>query len=138
MENEQHPDIFQPTVNQYSVSEEETFRRGNSGMTGSGLPKGFISTDNEPLKHFYLQMSRMMCPSVTADSTECEIYPRKKELQAIKITRHPSVERYRSLPDQGLQLLSVHGFVGFPEGETAPEQYPLPSEHFYGKDFGTA
>ena len=73
MENEQHPDIFQPTVNQYSVSEEETFRRGNSGMTGSGLPKGFISTDNEPLKHFYLQMSRMMCPSVTADSTECEI-----------------------------------------------------------------
>ena len=70
MENEQHPDIFQPTVNQYSVSEEETFRRGNSGMTGSGLPKGFISTDNEPLKHFYLQMSRMMCPSVTADSTE--------------------------------------------------------------------
>ena len=55
MENEQHPDTFQPTENRYSDLEEETFRRGNSGLT-----KGFISTDNEPLKHFYLQMSRMM------------------------------------------------------------------------------
>lgn len=98
MENEQHPDIFQPTVNQYSVSEEETFRRGNSGMTGSGLPKGFISTDNEPLKHFYLQMSRMMCPSVTADSTECEIlhilYTRvKKSCKLLKLLdTHPWAE----------------------------------------------
>lgn len=91
MENEQHPDTFQPTENRYSDLEDETFRQENSGMTGAGLPKGFISTDNEPLKHFYLQMSRMMCPSVTADSRE-----------------------------------------------TAPEQYPLPSEHFYGKDFGAA
>ena len=57
MENEQHPDIFQPTVNQYSVSEEETFRRGNSGMTGSGLPKGFISTDNEPLNNILYRQS---------------------------------------------------------------------------------
>ena len=45
MENEQHPDTFQPTENRYSDLEEETFRRGNSGLT-----KGFISTDNEPLK----------------------------------------------------------------------------------------
>ncbi|MBT9660539.1 hypothetical protein GPK95_07130 [Odoribacter splanchnicus] len=95
MENEQHPDIFQPTENQYSDLEEETFRRGNSGMTGAGLPKGFISTGNEPLKHFYLQMSRMMCPSVTADSTECEIlhilYTRvKKTCKLLKLLdTHP-------------------------------------------------
>lgn len=95
MENEQHPDTFQPTENRYSDLEEETFRRGNSGLTGSGLPKGFISTDNEPLKHFYLQMSRMMCPSVTADSTECEIlhilYTRvKKSCKLLKLLdTHP-------------------------------------------------
>ena len=29
MENEQHPDTFQPTENRYSDLEEETFRRGN-------------------------------------------------------------------------------------------------------------
>ena len=95
MENEQHPDTFQPTENRYSDLEEETFRRGNSGLTGSGLPKGFISTDNESLKHFYLQMSRMMCPSVTADSTECEIlhilYTRvKKSCKLLKLLdTHP-------------------------------------------------
>ena len=95
MENEQHPDTFQPTENRYSDLEDETFRQGNSGMTGAGLPKGFISTDNEPLKHFYLQMSRMMCPSVTADSTECEIlqilYTRvKKSCKLLKLLdTHP-------------------------------------------------
>ena len=93
MENEQHPDTFQPTENRYSDLEEETFRRGNSGLT-----KGFISTDNEPLKHFYLQMSRMMCPSVTADSTECEIlhilYTRvKKSCKLLKLLdTHPWAE----------------------------------------------
>ena len=136
-----HQNTFQPTENRYSSLGGEEFQPEKPDVTGKCLPKGFISTDNEPLKHFYLQMSRMMCPSVTADSTECEILQilyTRVELQAIKITRHPPVERYRSLPDQGLQLLSVHGFVGFPEGETAPEQYPLPSEYFYGKDFGAA
>ena len=98
MENEQHPDTFQPTENRYSDLEEETFRRGNSGMTGSGLPKGFILTDDEELKHFYLQMSRMMCPSVTADSTECEIlhilYTRvKKTCKLLKLLdTHPWAE----------------------------------------------
>ena len=90
-----HQNTFQPTGNQYSVLEEETFRPGNSGLTGSGLARGFISTDNEPLKHFYLQMSRMMCPSVTADSTECEtlhiLYTRvKKTCKLLKLLdTHP-------------------------------------------------
>ena len=95
MENEQHPGTFQPAENQYSGLEDETFRPGNSGLSGSGLPRGFISTDNEPLKHFYLQMSRMMCPSVTADSTECEtlhiLYTRvKKTCKLLKLLdTHP-------------------------------------------------
>ena len=47
------------------------------------------------MKHFYLQMSRMMCPSVTADSTECEIlqilYTRvKKSCKLLKLLdTHP-------------------------------------------------
>ena len=95
MENEQHPDTFQPTENRYSSLGGEEFQPEKPDVTGKCLPKGFISTDNEPLKHFYLQMSRMMCPSVTADSTECEIlqilYTRvKKSCKLLKLLdTHP-------------------------------------------------
>ena len=95
MENEQHPDTFQPTENRYSGLGGEEFQPEKPDVTGKCLPKGFISTDNEPLKHFYLQMSRMMCPSVTADSTECEIlqilYTRvKKSCKLLKVLdTHP-------------------------------------------------
>ena len=90
-----HQNTFQPTENRYSSLGGEEFQPEKPDVTGKCLPKGFISTDNEPLKHFYLQMSRMMCPSVTADSTECEIlqilYTRvKKSCKLLKLLdTHP-------------------------------------------------
>ena len=90
-----HQNTFQPTENRYSSLGGEEFQPEKPDVTGKCLPKGFISTDNEPLKHFYLQMSRMMCPSVTADSTECEIlhilYTRvKKTCKLLKLLdTHP-------------------------------------------------
>ena len=90
-----HQNTFQPTENRYSSLGGEEFQPEKPDVTGKCLPKGFISTDNEPLTHFYLQMSRMMCPSVTADSTECEIlqilYTRvKKSCKLLKLLdTHP-------------------------------------------------
>ena len=53
-----HQNTFQPTENRYSSLGGEEFQPEKPDVTGKCLPKGFISTDNEPLKHFYLQMSR--------------------------------------------------------------------------------
>ena len=50
-----------------------------------GHPEGFVFTNNENLKQFYLQLALMLCPSVTPESTENEtlriLYTRIKKIR---------------------------------------------------------
>lgn len=47
-------------------SEEQNVVRGN-------IPKGFVFTNNESLKQFYLRLTPMMCPSITQEASENEV-----------------------------------------------------------------
>ena len=47
-------------------------REEGQSMAGNNVPKGFIFTEDEELKRFYLKLAMVMCPSVTSESTENE------------------------------------------------------------------